>query len=107
MRHRHWLTGTLLCLALVNAPALAWEENDREAYNNKMALLQLLLDGAKQRADDTGDLQTLCMLMSIGNDVTLRYTQVNPTDWQIRNRLTSMRDDLTVCLALHDNPPSI
>ena len=30
-----------------------------------MALLQqLLLDGAKQRADDTGDLQTLCMLMT-------------------------------------------
>ena len=47
------------------------------------------------------------MLMSIGNDVTLRYTQVNPTDWQIRNRLTAMRDDLTVCLALHDNQPSI
>ena len=101
-----WIAG-LAIAAFPLQPALAWQEGDRQAYNNKMALLKVLVEGAKQRATASGDLETLCLLMSIGNDVTLRYTQVNPTDWQIRNRLTAMRDDLTVCLALHDNQPSI
>ena len=96
-----------ISLTTLVTPVQAWEQTERQSYNNKMTLLQVLLDGAKERASNTGDLETLCMLMSIGNDVTLRYTQVNPTDWQIRNRLTAMRDDLTVCLALHDNQPSI
>jgi hypothetical protein len=53
-------------------PAMAWEEGDRQAYNNKMALLKVLVDGAKDRATLSGDLETLFILMSIGNDVTLR-----------------------------------
>ena len=96
-----------ISLTTLVTPVQAWEQTERQSYNNKMTLLQVMLDGAKERASNTGDLETLCMLMSIGNDVTHRYTQVNPTDWQIRNRLTAMRDDLTVCLALHDNQPSI
>ena len=48
--------------------ASAWDEQDRGAYNNKMALLDFLLESAQQR---TGrDVQTMCLLMSIGNDVT-------------------------------------
>ena len=48
--------------------ATAWDEQDRGAYNNKMALLDFLLESAQQR---TGrDVQTMCLLMSIGNDVT-------------------------------------
>ena len=99
MRLRTWLI--VPCIScLLTAPAAAWEESNRQAYNNKMSLLKVLLDGAKKRATDTGDLETLCMLMSIGNDVTLRYTQLNPEDLEIQQRLTAMRDDLTVCLAV-------
>ena len=83
---------------------MAWQEGDRQAYNNKMALLKVLVDGAKDRVSGSGDLETLCLLMSIGNDVTLRYTQLNPKDNQIQKRLVGMRDDLTVCLALLYNP---
>ena len=82
------------------APVQAWEEGDRQAYNNKMSLLKVLVDGAKDRASDRGDLETLCLLMSIGNDVTLRYVQLNPEDQQIKTRLLSMRTDMTSCLAL-------
>ena len=72
---------------------MAWQEGDRQAYNNKMSLLKVLVDGAKDRATGSGDLETRCLLMSIGNDVTLRYTQLNPKDNQIQKRLVGMRDD--------------
>ena len=94
-----WLVAPLISL-LLQMPAMAWEEGDRQAYNNKMALLKVLLEGAKDRAADHGDLETLCLLMSIGNDVTLRYLQLNPKDAQIQTRLSGMREDLTVCLAV-------
>ena len=57
--------------------AVARDENDRVAYNNKMALLSVLLDSAQQRAGR--DIQTLCLLMSIGNDVTERYVATQPS----------------------------
>jgi hypothetical protein len=98
------LAGLLFTALTTLSPAQAWQEGDRQAYNNKMALLKVLLDGAKHRASDSGDLETLCLLMSIGNDVTLRYVQLNPDDQQIEKRLNGMRDDLTVCLALLYNP---
>ena len=41
----------LMLLGLVvTTPVLAWDAADREAYNNKMALLRVLLDGAQHRA---------------------------------------------------------
>ena len=68
-----------------------------------MALLRVLLDGAQHRASESGDVQTLCMLMSIGNDVTLRYAQLNPQDVEIEDRLGAMQDDLSMCLTvMHD-----
>ena len=99
MKPAAWLAGLVVALSPLQ-PAMAWQEGDRQAYNNKMALLKVLVDGAKDRATGSGDLETLCLLMSIGNDVTLRYVQLNPKDDQIRERLVGMRDDLTVCLAL-------
>ena len=63
-----------ISLITLTLPSQVLAETNRQAYNNKMTLLQVLLDGAKERASDTGDLETLCMLMSIGNDVTSRYT---------------------------------
>ena len=103
MRSRILLVGLLLTFASC-VPVLAWQEGDRQAYNNKMALLKVMLDGAKDRVTQTGDLETLCLLMSIGNDVTMRYMQMNPEDRLIEQRLTAMRDDLTVCLAVLYNP---
>ena len=103
MKPAAWLAGFFVALFPLQ-PAMAWQEGDRQAYNNKMALLKVLVDGAKDRATGSGDLETLCLLMSIGNDVTLRYVQLNPKDQQIQKRLTGMRDDLTVCLALLYNP---
>ena len=85
---------------VVTTPVLAWDATDREAYNSKMALLRVLLDGAQHRDSESGDLQTLCMLMSIGNDVTLRYSQLNPQDIEIEGRLSAMQDDLKLCLAV-------
>ena len=81
---------TAVLLGLMVSPALAWEEGERQAYNNKMSLLKVLVDGAKDRASNSGDLETLCLLMSIGNDVTLRYVQLNPGDAQMQTRLLNM-----------------
>ena len=85
-------------IAGTTAPSsLAWDEQERGAYNNKMALLGFLLESAQQR---TGrDVQTLCLLMSISNDVTERYMESNPEDVQIQQRLMAMRQDLSACLA--------
>ena len=95
------IPGLLLLLGvLVTSPVLAWDSGDRQLYNNKMALLRVLLDGAQQRASESGDWQTLCMLMSIGTDVTRRYNQVNPDDIEIEGHLSAMQDDLSVCLTV-------
>jgi len=98
----HWtacLVGAALAVFLP-AQVLAWEESDRQLYNNKMALLQVIRDGAGQRAADRGDVETLCLVISIGNDVTERYLQRRPKDDQIRRRLEGMRQDLRGCLGL-------
>ena len=98
------LAGSTLISALIlfgiATPALAWEETDQQAYYNKMSLLKVMLEGARIRAAETNDLQTLCLIMSIGNDVTLRYIELKPNDVEISNRLDGMRNDMTACLAL-------
>ena len=40
------------------------------------------------------------MLMSIVNDVTMLYSLLNPQDLQVKGRLSAMRDDLSLCMAL-------
>tara|TARA_B100001121_G_scaffold275948_1_gene264792 strand:+ start:1199 stop:1543 length:345 start_codon:yes stop_codon:yes gene_type:complete len=90
----------LLVMSAVGSPVWSWQMDDRQAYNNKMALLNVMLEGAKQRAVDTNDLQTLCLVMSIGNDVTERYLQEQTGDKQIQRRLKGMRNDFTSCLGL-------
>ena len=92
-----WLIAGLAGLIPATA-ALAWENGDRSTYNNKMALLGVMLDGAQKRAMESGDLETLCLLISIGNDVTLRYVKQNPGDQQIKERLGDIRKDLSSCL---------
>ena len=84
-------------IAGTTAPgAVAWEEQDRGSYTNTMALLRFLLESAQQRAGR--DVQTLCLLMSIGNDVTEQYVATNPDDVQIQQQLMAMRQDLSACL---------
>ena len=95
----------LIVVSAVGSPVFCWQLGDRQAYNNKMALLNVMLEGAKQRAVDTDDLQTLCLVMSIGNDVTERYLQEQASDKQIRKRLEGMRNDFTSCLGLLYNAP--
>jgi hypothetical protein len=46
MKLRRWLLTGLIGL-IVTSPAGAWEQDDRSNYNNKMALLVVLLEGAK------------------------------------------------------------
>ena len=77
--------------------AVAGDEHDSGTYNNKMALLGFLLESAHQRAGR--DVQSLCLLMSISNDVTEQYVETNPEDVQIQQRLMAMRQDLRACLA--------
>ena len=93
-------SALLLVISTLGSPAMSWQLDDRQAYNNKMALLNVMLEGARQRAVDTDDLQTLCLVMSIGNDVTERYLQEQSSDMQIQERLKGMRNDFTSCLGL-------
>ena len=73
------------------------EQDDRSNYNNKMALLSVLLEGAKERAQDNGDIETLCLLLSIGTDVTANYVNIAPNNQQINQRLAAMNRDLNMC----------
>ena len=77
--------------------SVAWDEHDRGTYNNKISLLGFLLESAQKRAGR--DVQTICLLMSISNDVTERYLETNPEGVQIQQRLMAMRQDLRACLA--------
>ena len=93
------LSSVLILFGMVS-PSMAWEETDQQAYYNKMSLLKVMLEGARMRAVETNDLETLCLIMSIGNDVTVRYVELNPNDVEVNNRLDGMRNDMTACLAL-------
>ena len=93
------LSSILILFGMVS-PSMAWEETDQQAYYNKMSLLKVMLEGARMRAVETNDLETLCLIMSIGNDVTVRYVELNPNDVEVNNRLEGMRNDMTACLAI-------
>ena len=67
------VASLLVSLLSAAVPAHAWDQGDRQAYNNKMSLLKVLMDGAKDRASNNEDLETLCLMVIIGNDVTSQY----------------------------------
>ena len=96
MKLSRWLLTGLIGLSLTS-PAGAWEQDDRSNYNNKMALLGVLLEGAKERAQDNGDIETLCLLLSIGTDVTANYVNIAPNNQQINQPLVAMNRDLNMC----------
>ena len=90
------IVGTFLSVS----PLAALDKADRQAYSNKMAILKVMLEGARERAIATNDLETMCLIMSIGNDVTETYLRSRADDAIIKKRLAGMRNDLTACLAL-------
>ena len=65
-----------------------------------MALLGVLLEGAKERAQVRDEIETFCLLLSIGNDVTTSYVNVAPNNQQINQRLVEMNNDLNRCLSV-------
>ena len=94
-----WLLTGFIGLSLTTT-AGAWEQGDRSNYNNKMALLGVLLEGAKQRAQENGDIETLCLLLSIGTDVTANYVNSAPNNQQINQRLVAMNQDRNMCFSM-------
>ena len=97
MKLRCWLLAGFIGLSLTT-PACASDQDDRNNYNNKMTLLGVLLEGAKERAQERGDVETLCLLLSIGKDVTTNYVNTAPNNQQINQRLVAMNHDLNICL---------
>ena len=82
------------------SPSAAWDKADRQAYSNKMTILKVMLESARERAIASDDLETMCLIMSIGNDVTETYLRARTDEEMIQKRLDGMRNDLTACLAL-------
>jgi hypothetical protein len=70
---------------------------ERLTYNNKMALIGVLREGARQRAVAEGDLQTLCLVLGIGLDVTERYLAQVPGNEALISRRNLMALDLETC----------
>jgi hypothetical protein len=99
MKLRRWLLTGLVGM-IVTSPAGAWEQDDRSNYNNKMALLGVLPEGAKQRAQENGDIETICLLLSVGTDVTANYVNSAPNNQQINQRLVAMNRDRNMCFSM-------
>ena len=102
MENRGWI---LLCAVLI--PVLAVKvvaapqgtdlDSARSVYNNKMALIGVLRESARERAVVEGDLQTLCLILGIGIDVTDRHLSQAPYDPALQTRRSQMASDLETC----------
>ena len=82
---------------LLAAPQANEVEAMRRIYNNKMALIGILQESARQRAMAEGDLQTLCLILGIGLDVTDRYLDQVPGNAALNTRRRLMVKDLETC----------
>ena len=58
------------------------------------------MEGAKERAQVRGDIDTLCLPLSIGKDVTTSFVNVAPNNQQINQRFVEMDNDLNTCLSM-------
>jgi hypothetical protein len=65
-----------------------------------MDLLGMLLEGAKERAQVRGDIETLRLLLSIGKEITTSHVNVAPNNQQINQRLVEMNKDLNRWLSM-------
>ena len=90
-------TLSLLAYLLVSAaPAIAWEEGDKDAYLEKLELMK----GVVQAAAEKAEIRQMCLAMSIGNDIAWRYLELNPNDKEELDRHALMRKKMTDCLVL-------
>ena len=58
------------------------------------------MEGAKERAQVRGDIETPCLHLSICKDVITSYVNVAPNNQQINQRLLEMDNDLNTCLGM-------
>ena len=68
---------TTVAISFGSMPStLATELEARSTYNNKMTLIGVLREGARQRAVEVGDLQTLCLILgSVWMSPTVIWTR--------------------------------
>ena len=89
---------TTVAISFGSMPStLATELEARSTYNNKMTLIGVLREGARQRAVEVSDLQTLCLILGIGLDVTDRYLDQAADAGGLRQRRQRMQADLNTC----------
>ena len=92
------LLAWVIATVAVAGPVWGMDPSPRRTYNNKMTLIGVLREGARQRAAVRGDLETLCLILGIGLDVTDRYLTVQKSDQDLLKRRQVMEDDLNTCL---------
>ena len=82
------------------SPSYAWEESDKQAFQEKIELISGLVTEQSKSINTKEDVRTQCLLQSIGIDVVNRYLQLNPNDKPWRAKYLKLRDSLTVCLGV-------
>jgi len=94
----------LLSVIAICAPGKAWEESDKQAFEEKIGIIaSMIQDHAKSLGSGSGALdpaylRAQCLLQSIGIDVVHRYLELNPGDTPWKQKYVKLREDLTVCL---------
>jgi hypothetical protein len=95
-----------LCSLVAPSKALAWEESDKRAFEEKIGIVAAMVNEQREQIDTStpesakAGLRTQCLLQSIGIDVVKRYLDFNPGDQWWQQKYSRLRDDLTVCLGL-------
>jgi hypothetical protein len=95
----YFLSAIAIC-----APGKAWEESDKQAFEEKIGIIaSMIQDHAKSLGSGSGELvpaslRTQCLLQSIGIDVVHRYLEFNPGDALWRQKYVKLREGLTACL---------
>lgn len=96
----------ILCSLVFPPSALAWEESDKRAFEEKIGIVAAMVNEQREGIDTStpeaakAGLRTQCLLQSIGIDVVKRYLDFNPGDQWWQQKYSRLRDDLTVCLGI-------
>lgn len=94
----------VLSFVAMCAPVKAWEESDKQAFEEKVGIIaSMIQDHAKSLGSGSGELNSAslraqCLLQSIGIDVVHRYLELNPGDVPWRQKYVKLREGLTACL---------
>lgn len=94
----------VLSVIAICAPGKAWEEPDKQAFEEKIGIIASMIQdhgkslGAGSGEIDPASLRAQCLLQSIGIDVVHRYLELNPDDVSWKQKYVKLREDLTVCL---------